>query len=506
MWRRWRRFLIRSGVALSVCALLGLAGGTLVTHYLFQEPAPVTWSRYLMPEYQWQRPRYPSLRWAFDIVDYFLVKTDPRDRFYLLSEHSLPPTEPAAWPLDFAGPLSPGAEEAEGEPLAARDLVVVDNEKDLKQAINQAAPGTVIVLQPGLYFFSGRSLAIRRPGLPERPITLRAAALGSVRLQFDLLEGFHVRAPYWVFENLVIEGVCQRESRCEHAFHVVGEAERTVIRNNWVTNFNASVKVNGAKGRFPDHGVIANNLFMNEFPRDTSNPVTLLDIVAVSGWRVRKNVIADFAKLRGNRVSYGAFFKGGGSDNVFEQNLVRCEWRHGGGTRVGFSFGDGGTSLGASRDGSNDVEQRGGIMRANIIMNCPNDVGVYLTKSADTLIHNNLITMTRGIDVRFSTSDAVIVNNIVDGRILTRDGGSFSAQNNLVSLWDAIVLRRLSKGLYAGPERGDFRLQDPEKIFGQGAALDDAGSDICGQPFRSGSLDIGPIQYSLNTTCRPIIP
>src|SRR3546814_16902142 len=103
-----------------------------------------------------------------------------------------------------------------------------------------ASPGTAIEFAPGTYEFSGRSIEITRPGALSRPIVVRAVTPGEVTLRFSLAEGFHVRAPYWVFENLVIEGACEHDSRCEHAFHVVGSATNTIIRNNRVIEFNSA--------------------------------------------------------------------------------------------------------------------------------------------------------------------------------------------------------------------------------------------------------------------------
>ncbi len=45
---------------------------------------------------------------------------------------------------------------------------------------------------------------------------------------------------------------------------------------------------------------------------------------------------------------------------------------------------------------------------------------------------NNLFYHTMGIDVRFEQSTAEIINNILDGKIRTRDGGTFSSSHNLV--------------------------------------------------------------------------
>ena len=104
----------------------------------------------------------------------------------------------------------------------------------------------------------------------------------------------------------------------------VGNAEATVIRNNWVLNFNATVKVNGNNGIFPDNGLVEHNAFVNDRPRDTDKPVTMLDIVAASGWRVRSNPDRGLRQGR-RRLHYGAFFKGAWENNIFEKNLVRCE-------------------------------------------------------------------------------------------------------------------------------------------------------------------------------------
>lgn len=482
--------------------LLGGGAAVLATQYLFQEPAQVTWSRYLVPEFLWQRQKYPSARWAFDLVEPLIHREDTRTRFVRFSDGPAL-NGPASWSNDQVGPQLSGLPALLAAP---RETIKAMKTEDLLSALRQAQPGTVIELLPGVYDFSGTKLTANIPGKSELPIVVRAAELGSVRLRFSLLEGFHVLAPHWAFENLVIEGTCRRDSRCEHAFHVVGNATGTVIRNNWVMNFNAAVKVNGKDGVFPDNGLITHNAFINGRPRDTDKPVAVLDFVGPSGWRVRWNVIADFAKAGGNHTSYGAFFKGAGENNVFEQNLVRCEWAHGGGARIGFSFGDGGTGRRFCRDaGQCKAEHRNGIARNNVIMNCPNEVGIYVYKSTGTVIHNNALINTRGIDLRHTASDASIVNNVIDGRILARDGARFSADANILSRLKAALLSNVSKEIYADVANGDLRLADQNALVGRGVAIDGEVSDLCGQPYRQAAPDIGPIQYHLDLACRPVL-
>ena len=93
--------------------------------------------------------------------------------------------------------------------------------------------------------------------------------------------------------------------------------------------------------------------------RDTANPVTPIDLVAASHWTIRGNLITDFIKGGGDRISYGAFAKGAGAHNVFEQNVVVCE-AHAArtpGQRVGLSLGGGGTGKPYCRDGRCIIEQ-----------------------------------------------------------------------------------------------------------------------------------------------------
>lgn len=211
------------------------------------------------------------------------------------------------------GPVQQSGSEA---PVASGREVMVASESDLQRALSAAEPGDRVVLAPGRYRFSGRALTANRPGLPNAPIIVTALPTGSAVLEFDMVEGFHVSAPHWIFQNLVIRGVCDRNDACEHAFHVVGAARRVVIRNNDVRDFNAHVKINGDREAFPDGGRLEGNVFVNGQARNTANPVTPVDLVAASDWVVSGNLIADFIKGAGDQTSYGMFAKGGGARTV----------------------------------------------------------------------------------------------------------------------------------------------------------------------------------------------
>lgn len=433
---------------------------------------------------------HPCSRFAVSLI------RDARDRVQLASgadqaaAQSTGPAEPPPLPANLPWPAGPRdgvtlpkqQYDSAGRPIPSRGPQLPDpNEagfgKSMRMivdsagfidAIRNAQPGDVLRLSPGTYDFTGTGFELNRPGTAAQPIVIGAAKLGEVRLRFNMLQGFHVSAPYWVIENLVIDGVCADHSRCEHAFHIINGGRSVVIRNNRVRNFNAHVKVstNPRQPNIADDGLVEFNEFTNDTPRDTDNAVDIIDIVAGSGWVVRRNIITDFEKLRGNQISYAGFFKAAGENGIFEQNFVACEWKHSGGIRLGLSMGGGLSTVDACRDGSCEQEHTHGTIRNNIIANCPADVGLYISKGRDTQIYNNLLMDTGGIDIRFPSSTARIFNNYLDERILGRQGGTFEADRN-------------------------FR--NPAEAAGvTGLPIPDGVEDFCGRPHNTAAPAIGP--------------
>jgi len=363
----------------------------------------------------------------------------------------LPPPQ-LAW--NAGAQPQPAGQDAGGIQVATPDA--------LRAALNAAAPGDVITLTRGTYRFQGKGIVIARAGRADAPIVVRAARPGTVHIELDTIEGFVVAAPYWRFENLNIDGVCPGDGDCEHAFHVIGDGHHFASVNNTIRDFNAHIKINGADGRFPDDGLIDHTTLAATHARATDKPVTPVDLVAASGWTLRANVITDFVKRDGNRVSYGAFAKGGGRNNVFERNVVWCEQTLRGepGQRVGLSLGGGGTGHEYCRDGRCITEQEGSVLRANVIVGC-SDAGIYLNSAAGSKVVDNTLVDTTGIDVRYPASSAVVDGNLVDGPIRTRDGGIVHlGDNRAAPLWRSYIGSHPVRGLFRAPETGDFSWRD----------------------------------------------
>lgn len=374
-------------------------------------------------------------------------------------------------------PLRVGAQ-SRPVPAPAGAQRSVASEDELVQAIAGARPGDVIVVQPATYRFE-RALALAVPGTARAPITLRAQKPGGAILEIAAAEGLVVSAPYWSVENLAVHGVCAEPADCQHALHVVGRAAHFTLRNSTLVDFNAPIKINGEHGHFPDHGLIEGNTLGNTAARATDDPVTGIDLVGASHWTVRANVMADIVKTGGDRISYAAFAKGGGSGNRFERNLVVCELRLRGtpGWRVGLSLGGGGTGAAYCRDGQCITEQEDSVIESNLIASCSDD-GIYLNRAATSRVVHNSVIDTAGVSVRFGQSSAELEGNLIDGVIRSRDGGAWHGEDNLHTGLASLYLgRHPLRALYRDAPALDFAWQGGRPRRDESEPM---GPDLCG--------------------------
>ena len=84
--------------------------------------------------------------------------------------------------------------------------VAVKTAKELIHAIKKAKPGDMITLSPGMYKIKAYNVEVKRPGTLGLPICVRAKPPGQAVVELNSLEGFHVSAPYWIFENITFKG------------------------------------------------------------------------------------------------------------------------------------------------------------------------------------------------------------------------------------------------------------------------------------------------------------
>lgn len=323
----------------------------------------------------------------------------------------------------------------------ATTIVKVSDEKSIVSAIRNAKMGQVILIQPGEYSIRLDTLDIKGAGTAKHPIVIAANRYGQVTINLNSWEGILLDKPYWVIKNLIFKGPCTDHKRCQHAIHMTGDADNVVIDNNAFINYSSALKSNGrypkGKALFPDKVTFSNNDVYNTELRKSSSPASPIDIVGGDDWLLKGNFIADFSRKVTGRMSvvYGAFLKGGGANGKIHNNVINCSWKlpyqSSLDIRLGISLGNGGTGKQWCQVKDCEYEHTGGTISNNLIMNCSNDVSIYLNKAQKTNIHNNVILNSLGVDARFGATQLSIRNNIIQGRVKARDGAYVSESNNV---------------------------------------------------------------------------
>jgi hypothetical protein len=332
-------------------------------------------------------------------------------------------------------------------------------------AVNHAQPGDVITVAPGHYDLP--TLRLTASGTEKHPIVLRAAKPGAVELRSSAIEFIEISAPNWIVENFDVAGTCRDDGECENAFHIVGRADHTIIRDNRIRDYNAHVKGDGANGRFPNDVLIENNWLFDTRPRVTDKSIAPVDVVGGSRWTVRGNLVADFAKrldqppVRADDWSYGLLLKGNSERGMIAGNIVDCDidappMRS---TR-GISLGAGGTGPGlCDRGGKCGTEHRQGTIWGNIVLNCPAEPGLYLFQAEDTLVAGNIVVGTTGIAAVGIGTKARISDNTLDGAIAVTGGATASGVKDNVILSAAAARQR-----YLLPLLGKASVKDDETL------------------------------------------
>ena len=392
--------------------------------------------------------------------------------------------------------------------VAHAGVINVSTPQALTTAIGNAMPGDEIVLANGTYPLTGVTCAAN--GTATQPIIVRAETQFGANIDFDALEGFRVTGAHWHFEGLDVEGVCADDNNCEHAFHVMGAAHGFVLRKSRVMNFNAQLKVNAAMvgGVYvtPNNGLVEYNTIGDDRGRATANPVTKLNIDTGEDWIVRGNYLHDAYKMQGDGISYAAFMKSGSKRGLFERNLVLCSHVTTGGTRIGLSFGGGGTGAQFCAPAFDpnvpcSVEHDGGTMRNNIIANC-SDVGIYLNKAKDSHILFNTLIGTAGVDFRFDTTSGEAVGNLLTGIIRARDNAMLNESSNQMN-----VAVSQFNAWYEAPIDGVLTTKgDVSQLIGSATARADVKDDYCAHQRPSGALTMGAIEHSVTPTCDTTFP
>jgi hypothetical protein len=243
---------------------------------------------------------------------------------------------------------------------------------------------------------------------PQRP--------GSVTIEFDAGRRLSVSAPYWRFENLTIRGVCGATTIANTPS--TWSARPTISRpQQHHQRLQRPLQDQRRGGRFPgprpdrrEHpGQYSARAHRQSGHADRPGGGQRLDHPAQPDHRLRQG--------RGDRISYGAFAKGGGAPMSSSATWCgasgACSGQPGSGSACRSAAAAPVRSIAATA-----LHHRAGGKHPARQPDCSLLGRRHLSqqRSRSTLVADNTLLDTGGIDVRFPTSSARLDGNLVDGR------------------------------------------------------------------------------------------
>jgi hypothetical protein len=394
-------------------------------------------------------------------------------------------------------------------PAPGGATVTVGSTEQLYDAVNNAAPGTTILIMDGTYNLgsSGRYLWIDSPGL-----TLRSA--GGDREAVILDDNYSGSEIITVAASNVTIADLTLKRAGTHPIHVVstddGDTLNTLIYNVHIVDpGQQAIKINphAARTHFTDNGTVAcSTIELTDAGRDKVLEINGscytggVDGHWSRGWVIRDNVIKGFWCETG-LSEHGVHFWTGSRDTLVERNEFIDNAR-----AVGFGLGESDTGRTYADNpcpsAQGFVGHYDGIVRNNFIFAGRTDLfvsqygvdgGIAFAQACGAHALHNTIAFTSppfaAIEWRFDNSNVDMTNNLTTHFLMDR-GGSATLEGNL-------SLQPLS--LFVDGSKGDLHLD-----AGADAAIDQAtavASGLCDDDFdgqtRPGGTagDIGADEY-----------
>jgi hypothetical protein len=317
-------------------------------------------------------------------------------------------------------------------------VVRVSTVPQLVRAVDDAVPGTTILVADGVYSLDGAFLR-----LDTADVTLRSA---SGIPESVVLDGNYRTAEIVqiVASNVTVADVTLREAY-DHPIHVMsgghGHTANTLIYNVHVVDpGQQAIKINPvAGGGFTDRGIVAcSRLELTDAgrPHVRDNCYTGgVDAHASRDWVIRDNVLAE----------HGIHFWKVSRDPVVERNVLRNNARG-----IGFGMatsGEGRVYPDPVCPGSTGyVDHVGGIIRNNAVSADDTrlfrssdgfDCGICLWNACGVrALHNTVYTTNPGrtfsaVEWRFGNTRVEVVNNLVNHLMRARDGARAEQAGNV---------------------------------------------------------------------------
>jgi len=357
----------------------------------------------------------------------------------------------------------------------AQDTVTVTNVGELTSALEQAnvTGDFMILLENGIYslndmlWVSGNNITFRS----------LAGNRDNVVIQGEGMQGgvshiFNVAGDNFTVADMTIGWVAN------HAIQIQGnvDADYPHIRNvRFVDTGEQMLKVSYEEGNSnsSNGGIVEGCLFEYSAGVGPQYYIGGIDAHQAHNWVVRYNVFKDISSPDGDLAEHAVHFWSGSSSTLVEKNIiVRCD------RGIGFGLGDRG--------------HQGGTIRNNMVYTT-RDVGIGLENASNVGVYNNTVytvNYMNSIEYRFSgTQGVLIINNLTNEGITSRDSGSGTVDTNVTSARETWFVNRSS---------GDLHLAGEEPaVVDQGQVLPDVPDDIDGETRPQGNgYEIGADEVS----------
>lgn len=357
----------------------------------------------------------------------------------------------------------------------AQDTVTVTNVGELTSALEQAnvTGDFMILLENGIYslndmlWVSGNNITFRS----------LAGNRDNVVIQGEGMQGgvshiFNVAGDNFTVADMTIGWVAN------HAIQIHGNADADYphIRNvRFVDTGEQMLKVSYEEGNSnsSNGGIVEGCLFEYSAGVGPQYYIGGIDAHQAHNWVVRYNVFKDISSPDGDLAEHAVHFWSGSSSTLVEKNIiVRCD------RGIGFGLGDRG--------------HQGGTIRNNMVYTT-RDVGIGLENASNVGVYNNTVytvNYMNSIEYRFSgTQGVLIINNLTNEGITSRDSGSGTVDTNVTSARETWFVNRSS---------GDLHLAGEEPaVVDQGQVLPDVPDDIDGETRPQGNgYEIGADEVS----------
>ncbi len=321
-------------------------------------------------------------------------------------------------------------------PTPANTIVNVSTVPELVDAVNQASPGTTILLADGVYKMDGAYLYINIPY-----VTLRSA---SGNRDAVVLDGNTITTEIIqiVASGVTIADLTLREAY-NHPVHIMStesnNTDNTLLYNLHIIDpGEQAIKINPVgTNTFTDQGVIACSYIEltdtgRLYIRDNCYTGGI-DAHQSMGWTIRDNIIVGFWCVSG-LSEHAIHFWRGSRDTLVERNIILNNARG-----IGFGLATDGVARTYPDDpcpaaGGTYVDHYGGLIRNNMVFANQEalfsseygfDCGICLSTACNAkVIHNTIFSSQppfSSIEWRFSNTWIDLTNNLVNYNLRERD-------------------------------------------------------------------------------------